>query len=68
MAGTVACPMTCCGGSLIAMRGSLAAARSSASSDRLMPGAITLPSYPPSSPITSKVVAVPKSMTIKGPP
>ena len=38
----------------------------SACIDRLMPGAMTPPSKAPSAPTTSKVVAVPLSMTISG--
>ena len=50
------------------MRGRRAAAWCSASIERFTPGAMTPPRYAPSASTTSKVVAVPKSTTVSGPP
>ena len=54
-------------GASIAIRGSIAAALTSASIDRLMPGAMIPPLYAPEASTTSNVVAVPKSMTMRSP-
>ena len=50
------------------MRGSRAVRCASASIEIRRPGAMAPPRYAPSAAIASKVVAVPKSTTISGPP
>jgi hypothetical protein len=60
---TVRVPITF-GGRAMLTRGSLDARKNSASRLMPMPGAMTPPRYTPSPPMTSKVVAVPKSTTM----
>ena len=55
-------------GSLISTRGSRAACENSASEAMPRPGAITPPRYSPRAEMASKVIAVPKSTTMHGPP
>ena len=55
-------------GSVSSTRRSAAARPNSASMEISMPGKIAPPRYSPFSEMTSKVVAVPKSTTIVGPP
>ena len=64
---TVFVPMTR-PGSLISTRGRRAARAKSASEAIPSPGAITPPRYSHFAEITSKVIAVPKSTTMHGPP
>lgn len=52
----------------ISTLGSLAVLRNKASLEILIPGVIAPPKYSPSFEIAQKVMAVPKSTIIKGPP
>src|SRR5437762_5609407 len=67
MACTVLEPMAW-GGRRSSMRGSLLAEPTSASSERPSPGAMAPPTYAPSALTRSKLVLVPRSMTMAGPP
>ncbi len=67
IASTVFLPMTLRGRASSILR-SWAPLTPSASTEISMPGAITPPTYSPRVLTASKVVAVPKSTTIAGPP
>ena len=66
MEWTVLRPTTS-GGRANSTRGSLEAARKSASMEMWMPGQMAPPRYSPLGVTASKVVAVPKSTTMSGP-